>query len=47
MGVVLERLDDKAFMDEAWGEDSDDAENRNFEVLRAAIDPGLNNGFLI
>lgn len=24
MGAVSDRLDDKAFMDEAWGEDSDD-----------------------
>lgn len=25
MGVVLGGLEDKAFMDEAWGEDSEDA----------------------
>jgi len=36
--------DDKAFMDEAWGEDGQDTEQRDLEVLRAMIKAGLNSG---
>jgi hypothetical protein len=44
MGFVSDGLDDKAFMDEAWGEDDQDAEQRNLEAVRAVIKAGLDSG---
>lgn len=44
MGVVLDGSDDKAFMDEAWGDDSTGVKGWDIEALRAAIDTGLNSG---
>lgn len=44
MGFVPDGSDDKAFMDEGWGEDSGDTEGWDPEALRAAIDIGLNSG---
>lgn len=47
MGVISDGSDDKAFMDEAWGEDSGDIEGEDLEALRAAINASLNSGFPI
>ena len=35
MGFVSDGSDDKAFMDEAWGEDGGDVEGWDLEALRA------------
>lgn len=37
MGIVSGGSDDKAFMDEAWGDDSRDVESRDAEAPHTAI----------
>lgn len=44
MRFVSDGSDDKAFMDEAWGEEGQDAEQRNLEAVRAVIKAGLDSG---
>ncbi|SCY97122.1 hypothetical protein [Paracoccus tibetensis] len=44
MGFVSDGSDDKAFMDEAWGEDDQDTEQRNLGAVRAVIKAGLDSG---
>lgn len=41
MGVVSGGSEDKAFMDEAWGEDSDDAEYYDIKAQCAATNTAL------